>query len=444
MKQKKTIPTILGVIVLLLGSLAGVFLMNSSQIFQIGADVTTYAKNIRVANLSDDSFTLSWTTDKETKGYIIWGTSENNIDNIAYEDTSENKYLSHTVNVTGLKASTKYFYKINSDDTTFDNSGIPWQVTTGPTLSSNKSSVLISGSVIDASGQPESKALVYADIEGYLMETETSDTGNFVFQLNRARNNNLQSYASIDPEQTVIQISVQSAKNGVASAQIFSKSANPIPPIIIGQTHDFRNSPANSLGGNPNSNLNLPQDNPQNSKFNVTIPSETAKPTSIILESLNEGEIITSTKPQFFGKGPSGTTLTITVHSENPVTSDVKVPKSGSWSYTIPTNLEEGNHTITISWIDVSGITRFLTRDFVVKAGEIPAFTASSSGVTPTPAASNKPSATTKPTSTPTASSSATAMPVPVTGDLTPTLALFIMSLIVLIFSFTIWKVSEN
>lgn len=444
MKKKNTIPTILGILVLLLGGLAGVFLLNSAQVFKIGADASVTAKDIRVANISDASVTVSWTTDKETSGYLIWGSSQDNVSKVENEDANGQKSLNHSVNLSGLSPGTKYFYKINSDGTTFDNSGIPWQTTTGPSLSASKASYLISGNVINATGLSEKRALVYIDIAGYLMVTTTSDTGNFVFQIGVARTNDLQNYAEIDPAQTLIQLSVQ-ARSGVASAQIYPRSGNPTPVIIIGQTYDFRNLPANNQGGNPNANLNLPKDNPQQSKFSVATIDQNQKPTSIILESLNEGETVTTQKPQFFGKGPGGTTLTITVHSATPINGNVEIPKNGSWSFAVPSNLEPGQHTITISWIDISGITRFLTRGFVVSAGEVPAFTASDSASTPTPLGSPEPTAkAATPTSSPTPQASASAMPVPVTGDLTPTLILFMIGLIVMTFSFVVWKIAKN
>jgi hypothetical protein len=255
---------------------------------------------------------------------------------------------------------------------------------------------------------------------------------------------------------TLVQISVVAPPDGVASAQIFPQSGNPLPAIIIGQVYDFRSSPANNQGGSPNADLNLPQSASQSSKFNVDASSSATKSTSVILESLNEGETITSQKPQFFGKGPGGESIVITINSQSPISATVQIPKNGSWSYSVPTNLDPGNHTITISWIDTSGITRFLTRSFVVQAGEAPAFTASQSGATttPTPVAtptikptgspSASPTATPRVTLTPTPMASITPMPVPVTGDLTPTLILFIMGLAVVAFSFVVWRISEN
>jgi hypothetical protein len=444
MKKRVTIPTILGIFVLLAGVFAGVFFLRNTQVFKIGADASASPKDIRVTNITDNSVTISWITDKETSGFITWGSSQSNTNKVENEGVDGQKYFSHNISLTGLTADTNYFYKINSDGTTFDNNGIPWQFSTGATLGISKSSILLSGNIISATGIPEVKSLVYASVGGYLLSTQTSETGNFVFQLGSARTPDLKSYAQINMSSTLIQISVVAPPDGVASAQIFPQSGNPVPTIIIGQVYDFRSSPANNQGGSPNASLNLPQNTTQESKFNIDVASSTPKPTSVILESLTEGETITSQKPQFFGKGPGGESIEITVNSQDPIEATVQIPSTGSWSYSIPTDLVPGEHSITISWVDASGITRFLKRNFVVQAGEVPAFTASQSGTTTTPSPNASATATPKSTLKPSPVATGTAMPVPVTGDLTPTLILFIMGLVVIAFSFTVWKISEN
>lgn len=444
MKKRATIPTILGIFVLLAGVFAGVFFLRNTQVFKIGADASATPKDIRVSNVTDNSVTISWTTDKKTSGFLTWGNSQNNTGRVENEGADSQKYFSHNISLTGLTANTNYFYKINSDGTTFDNGSIPWQFTTGATLGINKTSILLSGNVISATGIPEVKSLVYASVGGYLLSTQTSETGNFVFQLGSTRTPDLKNYAQINMTSTLVQISVVAPPDGVASAQIFPQSGNPVPTIIIGQVYDFRSSPANNQGGSPNADLSLPQDSTQESKFNIDVPSSTPKPTSVILESLTEGETITSQKPQFFGKGPGGESIEITVNSKNPIEATVQIPNTGSWSYSIPTDLAPGEHSITISWIDASGITRFLKRNFVVQAGEVPAFTASQSGTTTTPNPNASATATPKSTLKPSPVATGTAMPVPVTGDLTPTLIFFIMGLVVIAFSFTVWKIAEN
>ncbi len=442
MKKINKIPTLLGIVILLVGTFAGVFFLNMNQVFRIGADAQSAPQDIRISNISDTSATLSWTTPKETANFVIWGDSAGSVSKVEKETENDQKFFNHSVNLTGLKPNSNYFFKINSDGTTYDNQNIPWQFTTGAQLNVNQNSFAVSGSVITASGVPAKKALVYMTIGGYLMSTLTSDSGNFVFQLTSARTPDLLSYVQINPSQTLLDISVIGLPGETSSAKIFPQSANPIPPMIFGQVYDHRNLTPNMDGQTPDVNLNLPETSTTESKFNVASSSGTPAPTSVILESLTEGETITSDKPQFFGKGPGGETITITVESENPVTENVTIPKSGSWSWSVPTNLAAGAHKITVSWIDASGITRQLTRNFVVQASELPAFEATPSQSLATPTATG--TATPKPTLTPKPTATATAQPVPVTGGLTPTLLLSIMGLAVTLFSFAIWKLADN
>jgi hypothetical protein len=437
MIKKNKIPTILAIVILLAGTFFGVFYLNMKQIFRIGASASAQPKDVRISNLSDNSATLTWTTDSETSAFLTWGESETSISRVEQESANNEKFFTHSISVTGLKPNTVYFFKINSEGSNFDNNGIPWKFTTGSILGTNSNTLVISGSVINTSGQPVDRALIYITVNGYLASTTTSATGNFFYQLANIRTPDLQNFAQVDPAATLLEISVLGGTDGVASAQIFPQSAVPIPPMVLGQVYDFRNLEASKDGQIPTADLSLPAGSSQESKFNVESFTASTSAKSVILESLDEGEIITSTEPEFFGKGPPGETISIEVHSQNPITQDVTIPTNGSWSFSVPTGLDPGAHTITITWKDVSGITRSLTRNFVVQASELPSFEA-------TPSGSTTPSATPKATSTPRATATASAEPIPVTGNLTPTLLFIIMGVLVMTFGFSVWKMSEN
>lgn len=427
MIKKNKLPTILGLVILTLGTFFGVFLINFQQIFKLGAQGETAPKDVRVSNITDSTFTISFTTDKESRSFIVWDKGATAPDGPSY---------THLTTLTGLKANTTYSYKINSGGTLFDNNGIPWQAKTaaGPQPAQNSS--LVSGSVITATGEVVKNAIVYITVSGNLFSTLTSNSGNFVFQL-----------FNLDPQKDLLEIFVQAGGGQVSSAQIFPQSANPVPPMIVGQTHDFRNLPPSTPGQVPSASLDLPSESESKSKFSPPDASTTPQSQAVVtLESIDEGETVTSQEPEFFGDGPGGTTLTITVESENPITDTVNVAKNGSWNWNPPAGLTPGVHKITITWKDITGITRSLTRNFVVQAGEVPAFEASSSGqtATPTPSPTASSSATSKPTSTPKVSASPTSVPVPQTGNLTPTLLLTIMGAGILLMSLITFKYAQN
>jgi hypothetical protein len=451
--KKNKIPTVIGVIFLLAVVFGGVFLLKKAQIFKSKAGETAAPKDIRVANLTDTSATISWVTSSISAGFISWGKEENSLDNIENEGDLNQKFFTHSITLSGLSENTQYFYKINSEGEDFDNGGIPWQFLTGKALGQNQAPIPISGSVISTSGQPAKRALVYATVNGYVLSTLTSDSGNFVLQLGGIRTSDLSRYAEVNVEQTLVNISVQAEGGETASAQVFPRSANPIPPLVLGQVKDYRGLQPINEGQNPSVSVNLPVGE-EESKFNISTPSAAPKQTTVILESLDEGEVVTSTTPQFFGKGPAGTTVTVTVNSEAPVSGTAKIGGNGSWSWTPPENLDPGAHSVTISWIDATGITRSLTRSFIVQAGELPAFVATPSATpttTPGPTTTPRPSATPTPIPsatpriTPTIRPTSTPAPeVPVTGDLTPTLLFSIMGVMILVFSFSVWKMSET
>jgi len=468
MIKKHKIPTIIGITILVIATFAGVFFLRSTQVFRIGASATATPKDVRTSNLSDTSATISWTTGSATADFISWGKSQKSLNTVEKESGTDQKFLTHSITLTGLKPDTTYFYDINSDGNNFDNNGLAWQLTTGDVISVNQNSNPVSGSVISSSGQPSKRALVYVDVGGYLLSTLTSDAGNFVLQLASVRTSDLKQIAQIDPAQTLLTVSVQADDGETSSAQIFPQSANPIPPLVLGQVQDYRSLQPTGSGENPAVSLSLPVNTDQQSKFNISTDSAAAKSTSVILESITDGETITSNQPEFFGKGPGGENITITVHSEDIPAETVQIPATGSWTYSPPVPLSEGAHSITISWLDATGITRTLTRNFVVQAGEVPAFVATPSGKTPTPTPTQSPAPTLAPgqsptptpapgliptpiptliptvTPTPAVAPSATPESLPVTGDSTPTLLLSIMGIAIMAFSLFVWKISEN
>lgn len=445
MRKGKTLPTILGLIILVIGTFFGAYFLNQQQVFKLGASADTMPKNLRMSNITDNSITVSWTTDRDSLGFVLWGDIESRITTV--EKESDVKSLAHSVTVTSLTPQKRYFFKINSDGTEYDNEGIPWEVVTGASLGINRNSNLISGSVITATSEPARNALVYANISGYLLSTLTSNAGNFVFQLGNARASDLNSYAQIDEAQTLIEVFVQAPPAGISSAQVFPQAARPVPPVIIGQTHDFRNLPPSTIGGTPGVELNLPQGGNAQSRFSVPQDGAPVSSENVTLESIEQGESITTTTPEFFGTGPDGVELTITVESENPVTENVTVGTNGAWKWTPPTDLAAGLHRITIRWIDASGITRSLTRNFVVQAAEGPAFEASGSATleTSTPTPTTRPVSTSSPTPSVSSSPTSTPLPddVPETGSLTPTLIFTILGMGIMFLSFVIWKFAD-
>jgi hypothetical protein len=94
--------------------------------------------------------------------------------------------------------------------------------------------------------------------------------------------------------------------------------------------------------------------------------SGTATPSAVTIESIDKNEHITTDTPTFSGKGPPGSTVTLTIHSETR-TVVVTVDANGNWTYTPEEGLEPGPHTVTATVSDPnSGKTSTTSVPFVL------------------------------------------------------------------------------
>jgi len=90
---------------------------------------------IRVTNVGNLSFTVSWITNVATTGQINYGTSPDALSSTAYDSrgqTTEDD--THHVTISGLNASTPYYFDVISAETTDNNDGAHYEITTGPGL----------------------------------------------------------------------------------------------------------------------------------------------------------------------------------------------------------------------------------------------------------------------------------------------------------------------
>jgi hypothetical protein len=59
MKRNLKLPTILGVLILFSGLIAGIYLINSSQVFKLSANIEAIPKNVRFSNIINTGLTIS-------------------------------------------------------------------------------------------------------------------------------------------------------------------------------------------------------------------------------------------------------------------------------------------------------------------------------------------------------------------------------------------------
>src|SRR3989338_1032939 len=103
--KDSSIPTILAVAILLVGIADGVIFIRNKQIFDIYALNEASPKNVRVTNIKDSSFTISWTTERKTSGFVRWGKTEPFLNRTSLNPSKKSSHT-HFINVEGLSPKT--------------------------------------------------------------------------------------------------------------------------------------------------------------------------------------------------------------------------------------------------------------------------------------------------------------------------------------------------
>lgn len=415
---KKQIPTILALLILFIGAGAGVVLVGSGAGFLPRAGPEYAPKQVKITNVSDRSFSVSWVTDQNTSGFIRYGTTESLGTTVA-DDRDQlsgqtGNYQVHHVTVRGLSPNTNYFFKIGSGPSTnlYDSSGSAYTVTTGATLGAPVDSETAYGKVVNAAQTPADGAIVYVTIDGATpLSTLVKSSGSWAIPLSSIRSQNLSSFYSYDKSGDIINIEVLGPSGQATTGISDTQNDQPVPTITLGESFDFTSgtsAPDTKTTTKPPPPITQSPEASGSSGFSTAPlggPDEKSPDAQVTLFNPSiEGEKINTTQPEFQGAAPANTRIFIKVESPETFEGELITDSTGSFEWTPPADLEPGNHSITVSYIDTNGIEQFFKRHFVVLAqGEsnLPSLTSSPSA-TPTPTATPIPTPTPLPTTTPT------------------------------------------
>jgi hypothetical protein len=437
----KRIPTILGLLILLGGIGAGIYFVGKNTLFAPQASPEITPKKVKITNIKNDQLTVSWLTTEDTVGLVRYGNTPSLTttvpDDREQRSGTQVEAKTHYVTLTNLQPATKYFFKIGSgsENNLFDNQGSPYEVTTAPSLGAAPPADLANGKILLPSGQPAAGAIVYLTLpQATPLSALVANDGSWVINLATALTPDLTGYAQYDLQTVTVDILAQ-GDTQVAKAQATTANDNPVPEMTLGQNYDFQGE-ATAQETPPQS----PAPQTEEPEIAAQVPSQfpteplatpSATPTNAVTltNPAATGETIHSLRPEIMGTGPAKTVLTITVESPKVHTSTVVVGDDGTWSYTPSENLEPGDHTITIDYVDAQGKDQTLKRTFTVVAAtgsaSLPAFTAT-------------PSASATPSPSPRTTMPSTSSGVPTSGVAAPTLGLFFAGLLVTLLGFTL------
>lgn len=387
----KRIPTLLSIALIGISIVITSLLVKSGAIFIIRADVRQTPQNIKVTNISNTSFTISYTTDAENIGAVNFG-EDKTLDQTALDDRDQESGLIrphkvHNFTLKNLKPNTRYFFTIIAGENTFLNNNIPYETVTAPTPQITLAPRSpIKGAVLLPDGANPKEFLVYASIDkAEEISSLSKNDGTYELSLDSLLLQDLSYPATVNDQDTIkMTVTNGDIKSNVVVSAI---QIDPVPIITLSNDYDFTkttktsSSRSSELSGSPS--------------FVSEVASASAQSPSIIVPKKDQS--FTDQQPVFRGTSSPNEKVKIIIRSPIETQTEVTADSFGNWFFKPPSVLSPGPHTILIQTKNKSGILQTITQSFVVLASALPSPSRTISR-TPTPI----PSPSLGPTSIPT------------------------------------------
>lgn len=317
----RKIPTIIGIVFITAGIIITTLLVKRGTIFQINAGPGQDPIRVEITNISNGSFTVSYTTSDKVIGTLIYGSDRNTLDNVALDDRDQisqsvSKYTAHSITVKNLSPDTNYFFSISSGDKKYINGSSPYEVKTGSSAEEPTSQVPLSGKTVLPDGTSPSDGLVYVSISGaQKISTFIKSDGTYTIPLNNLKNTDLDDNFPIS-KSTIIPIEIISG-NLTSSASVSPEEISPVPLITLSNNYDFSDTKSPM-------NTELPQDKtafptfgpPQGSTGNNSLSPTTTISPSPSPTPINLAAASISPSPTIFNSPTPSDTPEISVTAE--------------------------------------------------------------------------------------------------------------------------------
>jgi hypothetical protein len=362
-----------------------------------------------VVNYSAHQIGVFWKTEKAEVGWIAYGTTPQNLNQIALDErdveAKKNTVMNHFVLLKNLTENTTYYYKIVTNDGLIGQGSAAqaFSFKTLPNISNPSSAKPAYGKVVLPNGQPaqESFVIITKD-DTYPLVTMTKITGEWLIPLQYGIQKSTGKVISFQPSDAV---SIEIVADNQVSAQIDAiiKNTTPLPQtVVMGRNYTFM-SDSNVL--------------PASTSVNGTGSKHTV---SVLYPK--EGAVVPGFRPLIKGTAVPGKQVKISINSNPGYVFQLTADAKGEWNISSPITIGAGSYIITLKTIDDFNRDVTLTRRFVIgKSGEAVLGDATPSGtITTTPEISPSvtPGGTTvtiepSATETPTASVSGSLSPTP-------------------------------
>lgn len=213
---------ILLVAVLIVGLVLGVYLVGQRTGFFSKASASAVPRNIKITNISDNAFTVTWLTDKAATGFVSLANESSGSAIFDDRDSSPVKErMTHHVTFKNLEPKTAYSFKITSGKEVYDDQGKSFvQITAPTTQKPPEMPQPVFGKVEKEKGGFPDEAIVYLKAgQSSLLSTYARDEGKWLMTLNNARTADLTNYVTVS-DSGLLELRVEAGNDGNVSKTI--------------------------------------------------------------------------------------------------------------------------------------------------------------------------------------------------------------------------------
>lgn len=369
---EKRIPTILAFLLILVSIFATPYLLRDRVLNIGGASSDSSPRNIQIVNITDTSFSVFFTTQKESISALnIEG--QNLLDTIVYDkrDTNHKQapYYSHFITVDNLKPQTAYTFSIISGgETFFDKDNKKFEIVTGSILAdSTFKENFFSGKILLPDGSPASDTIVYITADGgKIIATLTDSQGTFSMSTTAVRNITLDDYYNFQPN---TEINIYALRQTMqSSVKTTFKDASSIPTITLLQNYNF---------------VNIVSEQQYATESKLLIPTPAVKVGDIKILIPKGNDFFVDQKPAFSGTAPPNQKVKIIIQSSHQIETEVVTDANGFWSFRPNAPLAPGIHKITIETGDSLGTIKRITQTFNIFSSGSQVFQTATPSATP-------------------------------------------------------------
>lgn len=352
-QREKKIPTPVALLSLVL------LVLIIPLVFKKTSPNTTKAKLInyslmQVSNLTYQSASISWKTDKKISAWIMYGTQPNNLNKTAYDgrDLSDQKnvYTHHYVSLSDLEPNKMYYYKIITPEGVITQNDKPFSFSTTQQFTPTNNQGPSFGKVINANGSPaQTLVLLTVDNSLTLSSLTKETTGEFLIPTYYLLTRELQ-IMTPKPDSSVLLTFIGDDGTTSHVKTLFQKIGPLDQTIILGKDYDFTVAKENVLGAQKQS------DAKPTKKIDIIFPAERA--------------VIPGDKPLFKGVAVPGSTVQLSL-VPSIFSLQALTDKDGVWKVSSNVSLPANTYTLTMRTADDQNKPVVIKRIFSIgKSGE--------------------------------------------------------------------------